>query len=146
MVKDIRHCASWLWCTQLCMARHVHNRCFLQCGVLQVWVQLRLAEVLQVQHMVQLHCLSGRQVCGCSGSYICGDMFVKLDSIWVMLMNVVMSTSILSTADDLDDVQSMVCCMDDGGREQQASGIIENGYGMSGKQWGFLLLYNTDLN
>ena len=40
-------------------------------------------------------------------------------------MNVVAGTLILSSADDLDNVQSMVCCTDDGGREPQASGIIE---------------------
>ena len=61
--------------------------------------------------------LGGRQVCGCSGSYICGDMLVQLDSIWVMLMNVVMSMLILSTANNLDNVWSMVCCADNGGRE-----------------------------
>ena len=65
-------------------------------------------------------------------------MLVKHDSIWVMLTNVVMSMLILSTANDLDNVQSMVCCTDDGGRETQASGIIDNGYGLSGKQQGFL--------
>ena len=53
-----------------------------------------------------------------------------------MLANVVMGMLVLSTANDLDNVQSMVCCTDDGGREPQASGIIENGDGLSSKQWG----------
>ena len=86
-----------------------------------------------------LCCLGGRQVCRCSGSYICGDMLVRLDSIWVMLANVVVGTSVLSTTDDLDNVRSMVCCVDDGGREPKVSGIIENRDSLSGKQQGFLL-------
>ena len=86
-----------------------------------------------------LCCLGGRQVCGCNRSYIGGDVLVKLDGIWVVLTNVVMGTSILSTANDLDNVQSMVCHTDDGGQEPQASGIIENRYGLSSEQWDLLL-------
>ena len=43
-------------------------------------------------------------MCGYSRSYICGDVLVRLDGIWVMLLNVVAGTSILSTTDDLDNV------------------------------------------
>ena len=72
---------------------------------------------------------------GCSGSYICGNMLVRLDGIWVMLANVVMSMSVFPTTNDLDNVQ----CTGNGGREPQSSGIIENRYGLSGKQWSLLL-------
>ena len=66
-------------------------------------------------------------------------MLVRLDGIWVTFMYVVAGMLILSTTNDLDNVQSLVCCTDDSGREPQASGIIENRYKLSGKQWGFLL-------
>ena len=66
-------------------------------------------------------------------------MLVRLDGIWVTLMNVVVGMLILSTTDDLDDVQSMVCGVDDGRREPQVPGIIENRYGLSDKQQGLLL-------
>ena len=105
------------------------------------WVSglLQLVDVLQVQHMV-LVALPGWQVgVWCSRSYICGDMLVGLNGIQVTLTYVVKGMLILSTANDLDNVQSMVCCMDDSGREPQASCIIENRYRLSGKQWGFLL-------
>ena len=85
-----------------------------------------------------LHCLGGRWVCGCRRSYICVDVLVKPDGIWVTVTNVVTGTSILSITNDLDIVWSMVCCVDDGSREPQVSGIVENGYGLTSKQWGFL--------
>ena len=66
-------------------------------------------------------------------------MLVRLDDIWVTFTNVVVGMSILSTADDLDNVCSMVCCTDDVGREPQASGITDNRYSLSSKQQGLLL-------
>ena len=63
-------------------------------------------------------CVAGRCV-GIAGATFYGDMLVRLGSIWVMLTNVVMCTSILFTTNDLDNVQPMVCCADDGGREHR---------------------------
>ena len=105
MARDSRCCAGQLQCTQLCMTRCVHSRCFLQyegfcrCGCSCSWMRCYRCNM-----WCWMHCLGGRQMCGCSGSYICGVMLVNLDSIWVMLTNVVASTSILSTSDDLDNV------------------------------------------
>ena len=140
MAGDSRCCASQLWCNWLCMVRCVHSRClpwhvgYCRCGSSCSWLRCCGCNM-----QCWLHSLGGRQVCGCSRSYICGDVLVRLDRVWVMFTNVVVGMSLLSTTHDLDCVWSMVCCIDDGGREPQASGIIWNGDSLSGKQWGFLL-------
>ena len=42
-------------------------------------------------------------------------------------LNVVMSMSVLSTTNDLDQVGAIMGFTDDGGREPQVPGIIEDG-------------------
>ena len=54
-------------------------------------------------------------------------------------LNVVMSTSVLSTTNDLDHVGAIVSFVDDGGREPQVPGIIEDRYGLASKEWRFLV-------
>ena len=53
-------------------------------------------------------------------------------------LNVVMSTSVLSTTNDLDQVEAIIGFVDDGGREPQVPGIIEDRYSLASKEWGFL--------
>ena len=133
MARDSRCCAGLLWCYWLCMGRHVHSGCLLQSVGYCSWLRCCRSNT-----WCWLHCLGGRQVCGCSRSYTCGDALVRLDGIWMTFAYVVLGTLILSTTNDLDKVWSMVCCMDDSGREPQASGIIENRYRLSSKQGGLL--------
>ena len=44
----------------------------------------------------------------------------------MMFLNVVMSTSVLSTINDLDQVGAIIGFADDSGREPQVPGIIED--------------------
>ena len=55
------------------------------------------------------------------------------------LSNVVMSTSILSTTNDLDLVWAIIGFVDDSGREPQVPGIIEDRYSLTSKEWRFLV-------
>ena len=128
MARESRCCASQLWCYWLCMGRHVHSGCLLQCAGYCGWLRCCWCNT-----GYWLHCLSGRQVCGCSRSYTCGYVLVRLGGIWMTFAYVVVGTLIFSTTNDLDKVWSMVCCMDDSDREPQASGITENRYGLSSK-------------
>ena len=52
--------------------------------------------------------------------------------------NVVMSMSVLSTTNDFDQVGS-ISFADDGGREPEVSGVIEDRYSLAGKEWRFLV-------
>ena len=131
--RDSRCCASQLRCYWLCMGRCVHSGCLPWCVGYCSWLRC-----CRCNTWCWLHCLGGRWVCGYSRSYICGNVLVRLDGIHVMLTCVVVGTLILSTTNDLENVWSIVYCMDDSGREPQASGIIENRYRLSGKQWDFL--------
>ena len=56
-----------------------------------------------------------------------------------MFSNLVMSTSVLSTTNDLDQVGAMISFADDGGREPQVPGVIEDRYSLAGKEWRFLV-------
>ena len=49
-----------------------------------------------------------------------------------------MSTSVLSTTNDLDQVLAIIGFVDNGGREPQVPGIIEDRYGLASKEWRFL--------
>ena len=53
----------------------------------------------------------------------------------MMFSNVVMSTSVLSTTNDLDQVGAMISFADNGGREPQVPGVIEGRYGLASKEW-----------
>ena len=54
-----------------------------------------------------------------------------------MFSNVVTSTSVLSTTNDLDQVGAMISFVDDGGREPQVPGVIEDRYSLASKEWRF---------
>ena len=54
-------------------------------------------------------------------------------------LNLVMSTSVLSTTNDLDQVGTIIGFANDGGREPQVPGIIEDRYSLAGKEWRFLV-------
>ena len=56
----------------------------------------------------------------------------------MMFLNVVMSTSVLATTNNLDQVGAIVGFVDDSCREPQVPGIIEDRYGLAGKEWWFL--------
>ena len=56
----------------------------------------------------------------------------------MMFLIVVMSTSVLSTTNDFDQVGAMISFVDDGGREPQVSGVIEDRYSLASKEWRFL--------
>ena len=53
-------------------------------------------------------------------------------------LNVVTSTSVLSTTNDLDQVGAIIGFAHDGGREPQVPGIFEHRYSLAGKEWKFL--------
>ena len=53
--------------------------------------------------------------------------------------NVVMSMSVLSTINDLDQMGVIVGFVDDGGREPQVPGIIEDRYSLASKEWRFFV-------
>ena len=57
----------------------------------------------------------------------------------MMFLNVVTSTSVLTTTNDLDQVGAMISFADDGGREPKVSGVIEDRYSLAGKEWRFLV-------
>ena len=57
----------------------------------------------------------------------------------MMFSNVVMSTSVLSTTNDLDQVGAITGFADDGGREPQVPHVIEDRYGLATKEWRFLV-------
>ena len=63
---------------------------------------------------------------------------IWFDSIWMTFWSVVISTSVLSTTNDLDQVGAIVCFADDCGREPQVPGIIEDRYSLAGNEWRFL--------
>ena len=52
----------------------------------------------------QSHCLGGRSWCRCSWCYITKVGCICFDSIWMTFLNVVISTSVLFTTNDLDRV------------------------------------------
>ena len=52
--------------------------------------------------------------------------------------NVVTSTSVLSTTNDLNQVGAMISFGDDGGRDLQVPGLTEDRCGSAGKEWRFL--------
>ena len=63
---------------------------------------------------------------------------VWFDSIQMTFSNVVMSMSIPSTTNDLDQVGAIFGFADDGGREPQGPGIIEDRYSVASEEWRFL--------
>ena len=62
---------------------------------------------------------------------------VRLDSIWVMFMNVVSCLSILSSTNDFDDVGAMIGCTYYSGREPQCPVIVNYRNRLSCIEWGF---------
>ena len=58
-------------------------------------------------------------------------------------LNVVMSMTVLSTTNDLDQVGGIIGFADDSGREPQVPGIIEDRYSLAGKEWRFLALASS---
>ena len=52
-------------------------------------------------------------------------MCVRLDSIWVMFMNVVSCSSVLSSTNDFGDVRTMIDCAYYSGREPQCPVIVD---------------------
>ena len=79
----------------------------------------------------QSHCLGGRSWCRCSWCYITNVGCAWFDSIQMMFFNVVTSTSVLST--------TIIGFANDGGREPQVPGVIEDIYGLASKEWRFLV-------
>ena len=61
----------------------------------------------------------------CSWGYICADRHVWLDSIWMTVMDVIMCTLVLASANDLNQVGAMSGLTDDCGWEPEGLGIIE---------------------
>ena len=61
----------------------------------------------------------------CSWGYISADGHVWLDSIWMTFMDVIMCTSVLASANDLNQVWAMSGLMDDCGWEPEGLGITE---------------------
>ena len=57
----------------------------------------------------------------------------------MMLSNVVMGTSVLSTTNDVDQVGAITGFVDDGGREPQVPGVIEDRYRLASKESRFLV-------
>ena len=57
----------------------------------------------------------------------------------MMLLNVVISMSVLSTTNDLDQVAAIISFVDDGGWEPLVPGVIEDRYSLAGKEWRFLV-------
>ena len=57
----------------------------------------------------------------------------------MMSLNMVMSMSVLSTTNDMDQVEAIVGFADDGGREPQVPGTIEDRYSLASKEWRFLV-------
>ena len=57
----------------------------------------------------------------------------------MMFLNVVISTFVLSTTNDLDQVGAIIGFADDGCREPQIPGIIEDRYSLASKEWRFLV-------
>ena len=49
---------------------------------------------------------------------------VRLDSIWMMFMNVVLYSSVLSSTNDFEDVGAMISCIYYSGREPQCPVIV----------------------
>ena len=47
--------------------------------------------------------------------------------------------SVLSTTNDLDQVGAIIGFVDDGGREPQVSGVIEDRYSLASKELSFLV-------
>ena len=86
----------------------------------------------------QCCCLGGRSWCRCSWCYITNVGCVWFDSIQMKFSNVVMSTSVLSTPNDLDQVRAIIGFVDDGSRKPQIPGITEDRYSLASKEWGFL--------
>ena len=60
------------------------------------------------------------------------------DSIQMTFSNVVMSMSVLSTTNDLDEVGAIIVFAYDGGRELQVPGVTEDRYSLASKEWRFL--------
>ena len=82
----------------------------------------------------QSHCFGGRRRCRCSWCYIINVGCVWFDSIQMALLNVVMSTPVLFTTNDLHQVGAIIGFVDDGDREPQVPGIIEDRYSLDGKR------------
>ena len=57
----------------------------------------------------------------------------------MMFSNVVMSMSVLPTTNDLDQVGDIIGFVDDGSREPQVPGFIEDRYSLASKEWRFLV-------
>ena len=57
----------------------------------------------------------------------------------MIFLNVIMSTSVLSTTNDLYQVGATGSFADDVGREPQVPGVIEDRYGLASKEWRFLV-------
>ena len=53
----------------------------------------------------------------------------------MMFVNVVTSMIVLSSTNDLDQVGAIIGFVDDGGREPQVPGIIEDRYVLASKEW-----------
>ena len=56
----------------------------------------------------------------------------------MMFSNVDLSTSLLSTTNDFDQIGAIVGFADDSSRKPQVPGIIEDRYGLASKEWKFL--------
>ena len=64
---------------------------------------------------------------------------IRLDSIWVTLMNVVSCLSVLSSTNDFDGVGAMIGCVYYSDREPQCPVIVDYRNRMSCIKWGFLV-------
>ena len=87
----------------------------------------------------QSHCLGSRSWCRLSWCYIVNVGCVWFNCIQMTFLNVVTSTSALSTTNDLDQVGAIIGFTDDGGREPRVPGILEDRYGLSREEWRFLV-------
>ena len=57
----------------------------------------------------------------------------------MMFSNMVPSTSVLSSTNDLDWVGAIIGFADDGCREPHVPGTIQDRYSLAGKEWKFLV-------
>ena len=73
------------------------------------------------------------------GATIPNVVCIWFDSIWMMFSNVGMSTYVLSTTNDSDQVGAMISFADDGGRKPQVPGVTEDRYCLASKEWRFLV-------
>ena len=84
------------------------------------------------------HWRHSRWALRCSWSYISNGRSVRFDSIWMMFMDVIMSTSVLSS-NDLNQVWAMLGLTNDCGWQPEGLGIIEYVDSLPCIKWGLLL-------